>query len=57
LLDGSVLRATSLSASARGVTIAEPLLGQIFIPAGELFEIRRNVPSPPAAATNPSAPR
>jgi hypothetical protein len=41
LLDGSVLRAAKISANERVITIEEPLLGQLSIPAGEIFKISR----------------
>ena len=41
LLNGSVLRATKLSATADGITMQEPLLGMLLIPVSDLFEIKR----------------
>lgn len=40
LLNGSILRATSISATDKLVTLHEPILGSLAIAVGELFEIR-----------------
>ena len=40
LLDGSVLRVPRVKPMAEAITIEEPILGSISIPASELLEIR-----------------
>ncbi|HEY0549669.1 MAG TPA: hypothetical protein VGF13_08710, partial [Verrucomicrobiae bacterium] len=40
LLDGSALQVPKVVANAQTITIQEPILGTLAIPATELFEIR-----------------
>jgi hypothetical protein len=53
LLDGSVLRAAKISSAERGLTIDEPLLGQLFVATSDLFEMRRASRQAETAAANP----
>ena len=55
LLDGSIFRASRLTAMAQRITINEPVLGSISIPTAELFEIRALGPRAAMAAANSAA--
>lgn len=56
LLNGSVLRAHTISATDKVITLQEPVLGSLALPVAELFEIR-SLEKRPGAAANASTGR